>query len=253
MDSDESREAVVGIGDEGNSAERGVKGQAGEGIVLLHERKERAFALYCQGMRAEAIAAALGVSDSSVRRWLNASLRALVNEERAEEAQTERQNKLMCAIESQRAIASAAWDAYLRERAVEEAILRGEFDRVRRRAIRPANGDGDVRPSHRRIDAGQRRGMAEGNDEGSGDNTATLQPGQIMLEEYERPRHASQGARYLAVALAAQREVAHLQGLYDYAHDERGLPDVHITLTRQPLEDIETIQAIEGATPREDE
>ncbi|HEY7851063.1 MAG TPA: hypothetical protein VIC27_13410, partial [Ktedonobacterales bacterium] len=45
-----------------------------------------------------------------------------------------------------------------------------------------------------------------------GDDDAPCPP--MALEEYERPRRSAQGARYLAVALAAQREVARLQGLY---------------------------------------
>src|SRR5581483_9344838 len=50
--------------------------------------------------------------------------------------------------------------------------------------------------------------------------------------EYERPKRASQGAKYLAVALAAQREMARLQGLYDEIAQEPA--EIKITLIRRP-------------------
>ena len=239
------------------------------------ERADRAFALYCQGMRPAAIAVELGASVASVRRWLRASLRALADETRDERRDERRDEddapaegeasadptgqlaqvaQLVRAIESQRAIAHAAWDAYERERAVEDAILRGELDRVRRRAIRPATHDdatpgaasrrGPAAPGRRpRLGRGERGvvpatpGEASGVGNGDSDGgpmipDAAESAGNIVLEEYERPRHTSQGARYLAVALAAQREVARLQGLYERI--ERALPGVHIILSRRP-------------------
>lgn len=123
-------------------------------------REERAFTLYCQGMRVTAIALTLAVSETTIRRWLRARLETLAHEERAERAE-----QLLRAIESQRAIASAAWRAYERERTAEEP-----------------------------------------------------------------DRH--EGARYLSIALAAQREVARLQGLY-YRIGREPAP-VEITLTRRP-------------------
>ncbi|HEX9070086.1 MAG TPA: helix-turn-helix domain-containing protein [Ktedonobacterales bacterium] len=158
------------------------------------DARERALALLCQGMRAPAIAAVLGVSASTVRRWLRQRFETLL-----EEARDEHQTVLLRAIESHREVARAAWEAYEQERILQAAVLRGELDRLRRRAVREGRGDGDER---------------------------------ILLEEYERPRLGNQGARYLAVALAAQREVNRLQGLYDRGahHDER----VSITITRRP-------------------
>ena len=123
-------------------------------------REERAFTLYCQGMRVTEIALTLAASETTIRRWLRARLETLAHEERAERAE-----QLLRAIESQRAIASAAWRAYERERAAEEP-----------------------------------------------------------------DRH--EGARYLSIALAAQREVARLQGLY-YRIGREPAP-VEITLTRRP-------------------
>lgn len=70
---------------------------------LEHSREERAFTLYCQGMRIAEIAVTLAVSETTIRRWLRARLETLAQEERAERAE-----QLLRAIESQRSIASAA-------------------------------------------------------------------------------------------------------------------------------------------------
>jgi AraC-like DNA-binding protein len=129
---------------------------------IEYSREERAFTLYCQGMRVAAISATLAVSETTIRRWLRARLETLAQEERAERAE-----QLLRAIESQRSIASAAWRAY---------------EQVR-------------------------------NDE-------------------EPDRH--EGARYLSIALAAQREVARLQGLYYRIGREPVPAPKNITVTRRP-------------------
>ncbi|HEY7341625.1 MAG TPA: helix-turn-helix domain-containing protein [Ktedonobacterales bacterium] len=129
---------------------------------LEHSREERAFTLYCQGMRVAEIAVTLAVSETTIRRWLRARLETLAQEERAERAE-----QLLRAIESQRSIASAAWRAY---------------EQVRNDA--------------------------------------------------EPDRH--EGARYLSIALAAQREVARLQGLYYRIGREPAPAPVDVTLTRRP-------------------
>ena len=96
-------------------------------------REERAFTLYCQGMRVTEIALTLTSSETTIRRWLRVRLETLAHEERAERAE-----QLLRAIESQRAIASAAWRAYERERAAEEpdrrevARLQGLYYRIGR-------------------------------------------------------------------------------------------------------------------------
>ena len=123
-------------------------------------REERAFTLYCQGMRVTEIALTVAMSETTIRRWLRARLETLAQEERAERAE-----QLLRAIEGQRSIASAAWQAYERAR-----------------------------------------------------------------NEEQPDRH--EGARYLSIALAAQREVARMQGLY-YRIGRPPSP-VNITLTRRP-------------------
>ena len=52
-----------------------------------HSREERAFTLYCQGMRVAEIAMTLAVSETTIRRWLHARLETLAQEERAERAE----------------------------------------------------------------------------------------------------------------------------------------------------------------------
>lgn len=169
------------------------------------ERARHAVALYLQGRRVAEVAAALEVSETTVRRWARRALASLATDERAERA-----SQLQRAIESQRAVASAAWEAYERERELDEALLRGELDHVRRRAIR----------GHRTTSADTPRRTSD-------DDCPPL-----AMEEYERPKRTTQGARYLTVALAAQREVARLQGLY--ARLEEAERDVRITISRRP-------------------
>lgn len=173
--------------------------------------RERALTLYCEGRRVSEIVATLGVSASTLRRWLKGSLEVLAKEARVRHAE-----QLTRAIEAQRAIASAAWDAYRAEREVERALLQGELDRVRRRTIRAARA---------------RRDGETGAGAGSDVSASQTDEG-MFVEEYERPRHTSQGARYLGVALAAQREVARLQGLYERLGVDT--PEVRITLSRRP-------------------
>ena len=110
-------------------------------------------------------------------------------------------------------MASAAWEAYERERALDEALLRGDLDRVRRRALRAAPR---VRyaPGSAALDA-----------VGDGDCPP------LAEEEYERPKRSTQGPRYLELALAAQRDVARLQGLY--AKLEVSDSEVRIIVTRR--------------------
>lgn len=172
------------------------------------ERGRRAVTLYLQGRRVVDVAAELSVSETTVRRWIHRALETLAADERGE-----RIALVQRAIESQRAVASAAWNAYERERELDEALLRGELDHVRRRAIR-----------------GRRLPVAPSDAAESSVRNDDCTP--LAMEEYERPKRSAQGARYLAVALAAQREVARLQGLY--ARLEPTERNVQITISRRP-------------------
>src|SRR5579885_2347214 len=129
-------------------------------------RRERAFALYCHGLRVEAVAATLSLPAALVREWIADLLD----------------------IEGYRAIAGAAWLAYEDERAALHAL----------RAAQEAATD------------------------------ATAE------EPQRQPRQpANQGARFLAIALTAQREIARLQGLYE-RHGQEEAPPVHITISERP-------------------
>lgn len=145
------------------------------------ERVERTLSLYLHGRRVEEIAAELAVSPSTVRRWTREALRSL-----ADDARAERAAQLQRAVEGQRAVASAAWEAYERERALDEALLRGDLDRVRRRSVRGAR-----RPSTGRASSAALEAPA----------SADCPP--LAEEEYERPKRSNQGPRYLQLALAA--------------------------------------------------
>ncbi len=173
------------------------------------ERVERALSLYLRGHRAQEIAAELAVSPSTVRRWAREALGAL-----ADDARAERAAELQRSIESQRAVASAAWEAYERERALDEALLRGDLDRVRRRSVRGMR----LPPSGREPPALEA--------------SVSEDCPPLAEEEYERPKRSTQGPRYLHLALAAQREIARLQGLY--AKLKASNPDVSIHVTHGP-------------------
>lgn len=180
-------------------------------------RQELAFTLYCQGERTAAIATRLGVTPRTVRNWL-AAARAWIARDREQDSR----ERLLRAIESHRAIASSAWEAYQQERQLERDLLAGKYDHIRRRSVRRVRGR-DGRDGHRDHAL-------------SSDSTPdTAPPGcddDTLVEEYDRPRHTSQASRFLAVALNAQREVARLEGLYRQVVEP--LPPAQIIITRRP-------------------
>lgn len=184
-------------------------------------RQEQAFTLYCQGERTMAIAARLGVTPRTVRGWL-AEARARI----AHDREHDHRERLLRAIESHRAIAGAAWDAYQQERQLERDLLAGKYDHIRRRSVRRVRGREDREGGDGRAwdeDADRNRDERGGGGD-CDDNT--------LVEEYTRPRHTSQAARFLAVALNAQREVARLEGLYRQVVEP--LPPAQIIITRRP-------------------
>ncbi len=170
-------------------------------------QREQAFTLYCHGFRSTTIGNALRVHPRTVRRWLG-DMRRLI----AAESRTDRAAELLRAIESHRAIVSAAWEAYEHERELEREILSGQLDHIRRRVRRSSGSRSAAAPT-----AGPR-------DTPDRDDT--------VLEELERPRVPHQSARYLSVALAAEREIGRLQGLYDQIQRDR--PPVHVHISMDP-------------------
>lgn len=186
----------------------------------LAARQERALALLCQGLRPPAIAALLGTTPGTVRRWLRKRFEGIQREAREEHA-----TALLRAIEAQREIARAAWEAFEHERSVEAAVLRGELDRVKRRAVRRTGRQRPGRAIDVRPDQPDRAdGEGPGAEPDAGD--------ELLVEEFERPRLPAQGARYLALAQSAEREMARLQGLYDELAEPSG--QISITITRRP-------------------
>lgn len=181
-------------------------------------RQELAFTLYCQGERSTAIAARLGVTPRTVRGWL-AAARARIARDREQDSR----ERLLRAIESHRAIASSAWDAYQQERQLERDLLAGKYDHIRRRSVRR------VRGRERREGHGEHGTAEDGAEAGC---AGEARDDDTLVEEYTRPRHTSQAARYLAVALNAQREVARLEGLYRQVVEP--LPPARIIITRRP-------------------
>lgn len=190
--------------------------------------REQAFTLYCHGFRSAAIAAAIGVNPRTIRRWLS-DMRTLI----AAEARADRAAELLRAIESHRAIAGAAWEAYEHERQLERQILSGELDHIRRRA-RHVGAHAGGRP---RIHPPIYPPVPSSPDPAfdTPDSTDATGAEETVLEEIERPALPRQGARFLVVALAAQREVARLQGLYDHLQRER--PPVHVLITEETTDE----------------
>ena len=135
---------------------------AAQALAPEDERARRAVTLYLQGRRVAEIAAELAVSETTVRRWTRRTLATLAGDELAVRA-----TQLAAAIEGQRAVAAAAWEAYERERQLDEALLRGELDHVRRRAIRGRRATG-VHARRRRLPAAGNGGIRAPEAHGAG-------------------------------------------------------------------------------------
>ena len=211
-------------------------------------KRERATALYCRGHRTADIATQLDVPVTTIRSWLKDARYLLATELRAG-----REELLLRAIESARALAAEAWSAYERDCQLQREILAGQHDYLRRRVTRlgttsSRRSPASVPPASRRpvrvsVDASTIR-PPDNNDVGP----HRLRPlpaapddadSDLLYEEYDRPRYTSQAARLLTVALAAQREVARLQGLHKYVAPPPQPVDFHITgpLSKEPTSD----------------
>ena len=177
--------------------------------------QERAVVMSTRGMRSSQIALALGVAPRTVRHWL-----ARFRKHMAAERQAELAESLDRAIESYRAILVAAWDSYESERRIERAILTGQLDRTRRRRIIQS-------PRHT-----HHTGSTGSVDLDDLDRAPDAEASETILEETETPRRTNHGARYLSIALAAQREITRLQGLYD--RDRQPPADIRLTVVERP-------------------
>lgn len=161
--------------------------------------RTRATQLYLAGNPPPAIADQMHIPERTVRNHLQQTRKDFVEDHRAE-----RDTMMIRAVESQRALAAAAFAAYEEERDRERAILAGRHDYVTRRIVRRGRPRRDRRPD----DPDARDAASDDTGDGDGD-------GGELIEEVARPRLPNQSARFLALAFNAQREAAKLQGLYE--------------------------------------
>lgn len=226
---------------------------------------EEAVTLYCQGLTIASVARKLNVAETTARRWIRLGLATLASDARAE-----RRLELQRLIESQRAIARAAWEAYREERQerqeqfaqTEQTAQTGEAteseeanqseetqDTEATDNTRNCGKNGNAgQPEH--VNSGKNGNVGERKDascgkngksgnslrpplplagEGLGEGPTSRnrgkngKPGKEEKAPMLHPPYASrvpQGARFLALALAAQREVARLQGLFEKLAEE---------------------------------
>ena len=181
-------------------------------------RHERAFALYLAGYRTTQIADQFHVTDRTVRYWLRDK-----REDAAKESLAERPNRLIRAIEAQRAISAAAWTAYedLRER--DRLSRAGQLDLHARRVIRTT--------THRGTDAAATLAAAL---LAAPDLAPDAPTSEVIVEDYRRPQLGAQIAKYLSIVATAQREIARLQGLYDLRPTDTGQDTPPIIISHQP-------------------
>ncbi|MGZ3679700.1 MAG: helix-turn-helix domain-containing protein [Ktedonobacterales bacterium] len=92
--------------------------------------KDRAFDLYAHGFRSPAIAAQLGVSERTIRNWLQITIQQLAQDDVTANPEIARQQRAL-AIESQRAVAATAWTSYQQ--------LNDAYTRLMSRALAPTN------------------------------------------------------------------------------------------------------------------
>jgi DNA-binding CsgD family transcriptional regulator len=186
------------------------------------ERADRAFDLFCRGHTPTEIARHLDVSWSTAARDIRSHLRRLDLD-----LSVSQRLRLARAIGAQQAIARAAWARLEREAELEEAWLRGELDRVRRRILRSGT-DGAAERGHLSSGASDPlRAAADRNDNAGGHDG----DGIVIAQEFITPRLYFHQAHLLSVVLAAEREIARLQGLYDLT-DVSGAA-VHVFVSRQ--------------------
>ncbi len=193
-------------------------------------QQERAVVMSTRGMRSSQIALALGVPPRTVRHWL-----ARFRKHMAAERQAELAESLDQAIESYRAILVAAWESYESEQRIEHAILTGQLDRTRRRRIIQS-------PRH-----AHRTALTTPTDLSDLDTASDAEASETILEETETPRRTNHGARYLSIALAAQREITRLQGLYD--RDRRPPADIRLTVVERPAPPDDQPPALASSQP----
>ncbi len=174
--------------------------------------RERVFALHCQGLRSPAISEQLGVPERTIRAWLRSTLDRM-----ADEAEGQRQQQLALAVAAQQSIASAAWEAFTRAAALEAQIVQAH-----QRELRRAELSDDPRQSYPPEDSPNFDAFWDSAPQPPAPAPAPRAPAP--------PRLPMAGARYLSLALTAQREIARLRGLFHYVPEpvEEGPTQLHI-------------------------
>jgi hypothetical protein len=161
---------------------------------------DRAWALHCEGHKAPAIGGRLGISQRTVRSWI-----ARITADLAAERDATRAQRLALAVERHLAVAAAAWDAYHRAEDLDRAAL-DDYETARRAHERAA-----AVPVPTPEDCGVDRSLLDPDVLAAAMEAAAMPP-----PPPRQPKLATSGARYLALALQAQRAVARLEGLDHY-------------------------------------
>lgn len=154
--------------------------------------KARAFDLYCQGLHSPAIAAELGISERTIRNWVQTTIQQLAQDDDTANPETARQQRAL-AIESQRAVVATAWAAYHQ--------LSAAYTRILSLALAPTS----TQPQPAAAACNTAAAVNE-----ASVLMASLPDPQRLLANANRLAGAA--ARHLALVISANREIARLQG-----------------------------------------
>lgn len=167
------------------------------------ERRERIAALYAAGHSYRAIARMLDLPLATVWR----TVQRLAREQPSAAQDDPRALELVRAIAVQRQITNHAWQICEAEEQLEAAALAGHLTYTRRRVIHQVDPTGAP--------------PAVGADAGA----PTTTPPTVVVEETRRPTFRSRRGQLLRIILAAEREIARLEGLYTFAARQNTLGD----------------------------
>lgn len=168
------------------------------------ERQERIAALYAAGHSYRAIARMLDLPLATVWR----TVQRLAREQPAAAQDDPRALELARAIAVQRQITNHAWQICEAEEHLEAAALAGHLTYTRRRVIHHVDPTGA--PAVVGADAG----------------APTTTPPTVIVEETHRPTFCSRRRQLLRIILAAEREIARLEGLHTFAARQNTLGDL---------------------------
>ncbi len=227
--------------------------------------QERAYTLYCQGLRSDTIAARLRVPARTVRRWLHRTRKQLVSiasDEHISELRprhrrsTRRDRRRLGSLRARVTASKTKSSPAITTTSAARPPLLPRLPQRRHpmpavptgasspRLLRSLPTSSSLRfplPFHTPSPCGR-----EARGEVAPGAATTPRPGspfpvlgeggqaiRAISEEFDRPRRHSSRVRYLAVIIAAQREIARLEALYDdIAQQPVDLP--RIVISRRP-------------------